>query len=83
MKKLNLNRNTFAGGETLTREQLKKIMGGDGPETTAPGDDFSTTDAPGCGNECEKNADCEGKPYPNCNSVYDQGCQKTRKFCTN
>ncbi len=45
MKKLILNKANFAGATLLTREQLKKVMGGDGPETTGPYDPFSTTDA--------------------------------------
>lgn len=31
MKKLKLNKSAFAGGEVLTRLQLKKVMGGGGP----------------------------------------------------
>lgn len=34
MKKLRLQRTTFAGGEVLTREQLKNIMGGYADATT-------------------------------------------------
>lgn len=58
MKKLKLNRNTFAGAEVLTRLQLKKVMGGNGSTTTGVG--------------CSSHSDCGGM-FPICVIVTYQG----------
>jgi hypothetical protein len=67
MKKLILNRATFAGAEVLSRAQLKKVMGGSGEVTSA------SKDCP----LCSRGSDCpEGDKCPSCNSQTDTGTDK-------
>lgn len=59
MKKLSLNAATFSKGEVLTRNQLKKVMGGNSSATG------------GCsvpGTKCTSSSECGGK-CPNCVAI--------------
>jgi hypothetical protein len=65
MKKLILNRVTFAGAEVLSRAQLKKVMGGSGETTTGSGCTSSS--------QCMSNDGCPQSGCPNCSLYSDTG----------
>jgi hypothetical protein len=64
MKKLILNRVTFAGAEVLSRAQLKKVMGGSGEVTSSIGCPL-----------CNSDLDCP-KYCPTCRTHDDTGTDK-------
>jgi len=47
MKKISLSQIELSGIEPLSREQLKNVLGGDGPTTPDPGDPITTTTTAG------------------------------------
>mgnify|MGYP007126786772 FL=1 len=50
MKKLKLRLQNIEGAEVLSREQLKKVMGGD----------FGGSGGPNCTSSCTSDSDCSG-----------------------
>jgi len=92
MKKLSLKSNAFDKGEVLTREQLKKVMGGDGSEPgscTYTSGNASCTSTNGDCNYlyCVRKGDddivqgicCDGKQYTSSPSTHCDGGKLTCK----
>jgi hypothetical protein len=59
MKKLKLKALEFGATETLTREQMKNVLGGNSPITTG---------GPCQENICYDDTDCKDPKYPICNN---------------
>lgn len=58
MKRLKLKAFELEGAEILTRNQLKKVLGGDGSGTGGTSETSGETTAESCSGYCRVNEDC-------------------------
>lgn len=76
MKKIVLNVADFRATEILSRNELKKVLGG----VTGSGSGSDSTDDSKCSNFCSSSTDCATSPKkskcPNCNVVANWGGKK-------